>query len=108
MKSRMFTKLVAKIWIDKQDLRMAKADATVTDTISIGLIMARIGRGGHFDLEQTRLPCGLWVPKRIDINGTAKIMLVDKKNLDERITFGDYQPISRHPGPPSSVTALVR
>ena len=99
MKSRMFTKLVAKIWIDRQDLRMAKAEATVTDTVSIGLIMARIGRGGHFELEQTRMPGGIWVPKDIDVCGTATILLIDKKNLDEKITFSDYQPISRQGGP---------
>ena len=96
-KSRMFSKLTAKIWIDKEDLRMTKADAAIVDSLSIGWIMARISKGGRIELTQTRVADDVWLPKRIDINGEARILLVNDKKIDEQIIYGGFKPISsRH------------
>jgi hypothetical protein len=78
------------LWIDKQDVRWARADAPVIDTIGIGVILARIEPGTSFQLEQTRIADDLWVPKRIVINGTARVFLVHDKNLDEQLSFSGY------------------
>jgi len=79
-----------KLWIDQKDLQWAKAEATVIGTISIGLILARIGEGAHITLELSRVTDGLWMPKEITINGTARVLLVHNKNLDEQLTFSHY------------------
>ena len=94
MKGRMFSKLNAKIWIDKEDLRMTKADAEIIDTMAIGWIMARIGKGGHIELTQIRVANNLWLPKSIDINGNARILLVEDKKVNQQIVFGDFKRVS--------------
>lgn len=94
MKSRMFGKLNAKIWIDKEDTRMTKADAEVIDTMSIGWIMARICKGGHIELTQTRVADDVWLPKTISINGNARILLVDDKKVNEQIVFDQFKRVS--------------
>jgi hypothetical protein len=86
----MLKHMEAKLWIDKQDLRWAKAEAHVIDTISIGWVLARIGPGADITFEQTRVADDLWMPKRVLIQGVAKIFLVHDKNLDETITFSGY------------------
>lgn len=96
MKSAMLKHISAKLWIDKQDVRWAKAQAHVIDTISIGWVMARIGPGADITFEQTRVASGLWMPKKIVIEGVAKIFLVHDKNLSETITFTGFH----RPEPP--------
>ena len=74
----MLKHIEGKLWIDKQDIQWAKAEAIVKNTISIGWILARMD-GRDINLEFTRVADGLWMPKQIDINGTAKVLLVHKE-----------------------------
>ncbi len=83
------------LWIDKEDLGWAKAEAHVIDTISIGLILARIGPGARIALDMDRIAPGLWMPRKIAIKGTARVLFVHDKNLNEKIEFTAY-----HQGPP--------
>jgi hypothetical protein len=104
-KCKMFSKLNAKIWIDKEDLRMAKAEAKIVDTMSFGWIMARIGKGGHIELTQKRVAEDVWLPKTIDINGSARILLVDDKRVDEQILFDGFKRVARLP---TELSAAIR
>jgi hypothetical protein len=79
-----------KLWIDKKDLQWAKAEANVIDIVSIGLILARIGPGAHITLSFERISDALWLPKDINIKGSARVLLVHNKDLNEHLTFADY------------------
>lgn len=79
------------LWIDKEDVQWAKAEADVIDTIDIGWIMARVGPGTHFLVEQKRVAPGLWLPDKIVIRGAVRVMLVHTKVLNEQLGFSDYQ-----------------
>jgi hypothetical protein len=91
--------IAGKLWIDKKELQWAKAEADVIDSVSIGLILARIGPGAHIVLDFARVSDSLWVPKQIVIKGEARILLVHNKNLDERLTFSNYHLPDRSAGP---------
>lgn len=78
-----------KLWIDKQDIQWAKAEAQVAQPISIGWILARIGRGAHFELEQTRVAGGVWLPRRIAVSGEALVLMVHAKPIDQEMTWSD-------------------
>ena len=101
------------LWIDKQDVRWAKAEAEVNDTISIGWVVARVGPGAKFGLEQMRVAPNLWLPKRIDVDATAKVMMLHNKDLTEHLTYSDYhetghdlQPVTeRRSGTPAAAHA---
>ncbi len=108
IKGRMFSKLVAKMWIDKEDLRITKADATIIGPLSIGWIMARVEEGGHIEFQQHRVAENLWLPQRIDVSGKARILLVDTKNIDEEITYSGFAPLHGRPAPPVASTAAAR
>jgi hypothetical protein len=79
------------LWIDKEDVQWAKAEADVIDTIEIGWIMARIGQGARFTVKQKRVADGLWMPERITIRGVARVMLVHSKVLNEELEFSGYR-----------------
>ncbi len=55
---KMFSKLEGKLWVDQQDLRWIKADGQVIQPFSIGLFLARVLRGSHITMEQTRVDEG--------------------------------------------------
>lgn len=90
----MLKHIKGRLWIDKQDVQWAKAEAHVIDPISIGWILARIGEGAQIGLDMERVVDGLWMPKRIDIDGTARVLMVRNKVLDEHLTFSGYHPHS--------------
>jgi hypothetical protein len=80
-----------KLWIDKQDLQWTKAEAHVIDTITFGLILARIGPGTHIAIEMTRVAPNLWLPSRMTIDGTARVLLFHNRSLNEQLVFSDYR-----------------
>lgn len=86
----MLKHITGKLWIDKQTTQWAKAEAHVIDTISIGWILARIGPGAEITLAMTPVTDSIWMPKQICINGSAKVLMVHNKNLNEQLTFGGY------------------
>jgi hypothetical protein len=86
----MLQHLDGKLWIDKEDVQWAKAEAHVRDTISIGWFVARIGPGASITLKQQRVADGLWLPEKAVINGVARLFVVHSKKLDEQITWSGY------------------
>jgi hypothetical protein len=57
---------------------------------SMGLFVARVQRGSHIVLEQTNVGDAVWVPQRLEVRGSARILFL--KNLAmERIfaLFGE-------------------
>lgn len=80
-----------KLWIDKEDLQWAKAEAQVIDAIGIGWILARIVPGTRFTVEQTRVENGLWMPRHITIAGEARVMMLFPKPIREELTYTGYR-----------------
>src|SRR5467141_2731207 len=63
---KMFSRVEGKLWVDKRDFGWMKVDGQVTQSFSIGLVLARVERGSHIILEQTCIGDAVWVPKRIE------------------------------------------
>jgi hypothetical protein len=88
---KMFSKLEGKLWVDKQDLGWIKADGEVIQPFSIGLFLARVLRGSHITLEQTRVDGGIWMPQHIGIRAAAKIFFFKSLVIDRVQTYSDYR-----------------
>jgi hypothetical protein len=88
--ANMLSHIEGKLWIDKQDAQWSKAEAYVMDPIGIGWVVARIEKGARFMLEQTRVADGLWMPRRLTVDGTALVLMVHAKGLKEEVTWSDY------------------
>lgn len=91
MRASMLAHIHGKLWIDKEEVQWARAEAHVTDIISIGWILARIAQGAEFTVEQTRVENDLWLPRRITINGMAHVLLLHSKAINEELTFSGYR-----------------
>jgi len=90
--AKMFSRVEGKLWVDKQDFGWIKVDGQVTQSFSLGLILARVERGSHIMLEQTCVGGAVWVPKRIEIRATARILFLKSLGIDRILTYSDYRP----------------
>jgi hypothetical protein len=88
---KMFSKVEGKLWVDKQDFGWIKVDGEVTQSFSMGLFVARVERGSHMILEQTNVGDGVWVPKRIEMRASARILFLKSLDLDRILTYSDYR-----------------
>jgi hypothetical protein len=95
--AKMFSRVEGKLWVDKQDFGWIKVDGQVTQSFSMGLILARVERGSHIIMEQTCVGEAVWVPKRIEIRATARILFLKSLDIQRTLTYTDYRPASDGP-----------
>jgi len=88
---KLFSRVEGKLWIDKQDFGWVKVDGEVTQSFSMGLFVARVQRGSHIILEQTCLGDAVWVPKRLEVRASARILFLKSLDLNRILTYSDYR-----------------
>jgi hypothetical protein len=57
----------------------------------MGLFLARVQRGSHITMEQTRVADGIWMPERIEVRASAKILFLKSLVFDKILTYSDYR-----------------
>jgi hypothetical protein len=90
--AKMFSRVEGKLWVDKQDFGWIKVDGQVTQSFSLGLILARVERGSHIVMEQTCIGEAVWMPKRIQIRATARILFLKSLDIQRTLTYTEYRP----------------
>jgi hypothetical protein len=94
---KLLARVQGKLWVDKQDFGWVKVDGEVTQSFSMGLFVARVQRGSHILLEQICLGDAVWVPKRLEVRASARILLLKSLELDRILTYSDYRPAADGP-----------
>jgi hypothetical protein len=89
--AKAMTKFKGRIWIDKAELQWVKLDLTAIDSISFGWVLARIQKGAHLLIEQTRVNDEVWLPKYVQFHLDAKLALLKNIRADVEQTFRDYK-----------------
>jgi len=84
-RARLFEKVRGRIWLDKAEREIRRAEGVAFDTVSIGWgLVAKIEKGTRFELERTRIGEGLWAMTRQAMKFDARVMLV--KNMSSEMT----------------------
>jgi hypothetical protein len=86
-----FPKVKGRIWVTKSDYTPVKIAVETLDTISIGAFLVRLAKGGHIDVEFTRVNAEVWLPKQVNILASARLFLVKGFHLDAGFTFSEYK-----------------
>ncbi len=84
-------KMKARFWISKRDYHWIKLDAETLDTFTYGAFLLRIGKGAHITMEQARVTGDVWLPTRIALAGSARILLVKGIHAQLDIAYSDYK-----------------
>src|SRR5450755_1612515 len=85
----MFSKAAGRLWVDKQDLGWIKVDGQVIQPFSIGLFLARVLRGSHITMEQTRVDDRIWMLARVEVRAAAKIFFVKGLVIERILTYSE-------------------
>ena len=80
-----------RLWLDRSEHQWVKLDATCIDTVSFGLVLARIHKGSRVLIETTRVNDEVWLPQHIAVHLDAKLALLKNVALDEDVTYRDYK-----------------
>ena len=80
-----------QVWIDQAESQWVKLDAECIDTVSIGLFLARIHKGSHVLIQQTRVNDEVWLPRHIAVHVDGRLALVKGFNVDADLTYKDYK-----------------
>ena len=89
--STYFLKIKGRIWIAKRDYQPIKIEAESTDTISIGAFLVRLSKGVHLGVEFSWVNGEVWLPKRVSITGSARVLLVKGFHIDSEMAFSNYK-----------------
>jgi len=95
LKSAFFLpKVKARFWVAKLDYQCVKLEFETLDTIAWGGIVARVGKGTRLGIELTRVNDEVWLPKRILLAGTARILLVKGYTGELDLTYSGFKKFS--------------
>jgi hypothetical protein len=89
--ARFLSKIRGRIWIDKAERQWVKLDVQVLDTISFGLLLARLHKGSRIVAEQTRINDEVWLPKHESVKVDIRVALLKNFNVDEDVMYRDYK-----------------
>ena len=53
--------------------------------------MARVQRGSRIVLDQTNVGDAVWVPQRLEVRGSARILLLKSLTVERIFTYSDYR-----------------
>jgi hypothetical protein len=67
----------------------------VTQPFSMGLFLARVLRGSHITMDQTRFEDGIWMPARIEMRASARILFVKSYDINRILAYSHYQLLQR-------------
>jgi hypothetical protein len=88
---KIFSKVEGKLWIDKSDFGWIKVEGQVTQSFSMGLFVARVQRGSRIVLEQTNIGDAVWVPQRLEVRGSARILFLKSLTVERIFIYSDYR-----------------
>jgi hypothetical protein len=80
-----------RVWIDKEDLQLARMDVECINTVSWGLFIARLHKGSRVIVEQTRVNDEVWLPKHVAVKLDVRVALLKNLKMDADDTYRDYK-----------------
>ncbi len=80
-----------RIWIDKATGEWAKVDMEIMDTITLGGFLVRVAKGGRLMIEQTWVNNEVFLPRKVTLDASARLLLVKGYHKSLDITFSDYK-----------------
>jgi hypothetical protein len=77
MQARVFEKMRGKIWLDKADTQLVRADIEVFDTVSIGFgVLGRLEKGTRFFINRVKASADTWLTAEQMMKIAGRMMLV--------------------------------
>jgi hypothetical protein len=83
MRAKVLPKMRGRLWIDKAEGQLAKADAEVFEDVNVALgIAGHIDKGTRFHIQRTRLADGIWAGTYEHARFAARVMMFKNFNAE--------------------------
>jgi hypothetical protein len=89
--ARILPKFRFRAWIDKNEAEWKKVDIQCIDTVSFGLVVARLHKGSCVVFGQTRVNDEVWLPQHMAVKLDARVALLKEFNIEQDVTYRDYK-----------------
>ncbi|MGH9356025.1 MAG: hypothetical protein ACRD10_07840 [Terriglobia bacterium] len=87
--------LEGTVWVDPKTQRLAKINGHLIKPVTIGWgILAKLDSGGHFAMDQSKLPDGNWRVTALDVHMRGSILLFKKLNVNMTDTFESFKEVA--------------
>jgi hypothetical protein len=80
-----------RAWVDKNESEWIKLDIECIETVSFGLVLARLHKGSRVVVEQTRVNDEVWLPQHVAVKLDARVALLKEFNIEQKVTYRDYK-----------------
>ncbi|MFN0277538.1 MAG: hypothetical protein ACKVRN_02935 [Pyrinomonadaceae bacterium] len=88
---KFFGKTAGVMWIDENDKQVARLEAVLAESVSIGGgVLAKFKKGATFTLDKERVNNEIWLPSQADINFSARVLLFKGIDLNQVEKFYGY------------------
>ncbi len=91
VQTKTLTGMEGQLWVDTKNYQWVKVEAVVIHPVSIEGFLARVQPGTRFELENTPVGEGLWLPKHFKMKADAKILLLFSHREQQDQKFFDYR-----------------
>jgi hypothetical protein len=91
LRTRILPKMRGTIWIDQEQYQWVRAEAETLDTISFGLVLARLSKGATMEFETLRINDEVWLPKTVHARIVGRLALLKSIRQDVTIRYSDYR-----------------
>ena len=85
--AKVLAHIEGKLWVDKQDYNLVKAEVEVVSTISVGLFLVRVAKGSRATFEQTRVNDEVWLPRQVRALASARLGLLKVLHIEQEISY---------------------
>ncbi len=92
MEAQVLTGMEGKLWVDKLTYQWVRVQAKVTRPVTIAGFLATVQPGTRFELENTPVDDGIWLPSHYAMKSRAKILFLFTNKQQEEDTFFHYHP----------------
>jgi hypothetical protein len=84
---KLLAHLKGKLWVDRQDFHLLKAEVEVVDTIAVGLFLVRVAQGSRAALEQSLVNDEVWLPRQVQAFVSVRLGLLKVLRIEQQISY---------------------
>ncbi len=91
LESEVLPGMEGELWIDKKTFQWVKVCARVIKPVAIAGFLAQVEPGTSFELENTPVAPGIWLPKHYVMKSRSKILFLIGHDTQANETYFDYR-----------------
>lgn len=92
LQGKLMQNVAGEAWVNEADHALTKINAEMINTFSIGFgLLAKLQKGSIIYAERHKINDEVWLPAKVDVSMSARILLLKGINRHEIAEYSDYK-----------------